>query len=403
MIKKVELTNFYGFGNTTIELHPEVNILIGINGSGKSNFLKALRLLKEGATGIGLKKYLFDYLGGFDGVFNRTVLPSGLPSSRNIELEYTFDTKKFKYQNEYDFKDNHLVYKIILARDNSQNYYVEESLWRSDGYEYFNSINGFAKGFERDGKGVNKHYFYNEGFDGQELMLNSIVLRNEEDFHALTVLKKNIREIVVYDFDTSPNSGIRRMVSSNSTKALSSDGGNLTQLLNMINVRDKKNFRKIEEMLKEVNPYFTGMDFHFIGGNIELQLEERELTSSIPISNISDGTLRYLCLLAIFFNSNRGNLVCIDEPELGLHPDMILNVANTIKELSPETLFIISTHSENFLNYFEVENLKIFEKTDKNQTIIKSFSTEQFAEWYEDYTIGQMWKQGDFGGVRYGN
>jgi predicted ATPase len=397
MIKKVELTNFYGFGKTTIELHPEVNILVGINGSGKSNFLRALRILKEGVNGIGLYNYFVRHLGGFDTVYNRTVLPGELNSNK-IELEFTFDTKKFKYKDEYEFEDDSLVYTITLNRKigGGADYFTEESLWRSDGYKYFFSM----LGFEEDGKSV----YYNKGFDEQELMLGSIVLRNEDDFNALEVIKKNIKEIFVYEsFDTSPNSGIRRMVNSNSTKALSLDGSNLTQLLNIIKINDKRNFRKIEELFKEVNPNFSGFDFHFIAGNIELQLEEREFVRSIPISNFSDGTLRYLCLLAIFFNSNRGNIVCIDEPELGLHPDMLLNIANTIKEISPETLFVISTHSENFLNYFEVENLKIFEKTDRNQTIIKSFSTDQFAEWYEDYTIGQMWKQGDFGGVRYGN
>lgn len=394
MIKKIELTNFYSFGHSTIELHPEVNILIGINGSGKSNFLKALRILKEGASGTELKNYFLEQLGGFDDIFNKKIIHSaGLPS---IQLEYTFDTKKFKHQEKHRFQDDYLVYRISLIRKiNGNDYFVEESLWRSDGYRYFHSING---GFGDD----NTHS--NKGFDGQELALNSIEFNNEEDINALEVLKNNINEIFVYEyFDTSPQSGIRRGVSSNFTKVLSLDGSNLVQVLYTIYSNNKDDFRKIEEMFKEVNPNFTGFAFHSIGENIKLLLNEREFIHSIPISNFSDGTLRYLCLLAIFFNPNRGNIVCIDEPELGLHPDMILNITNAIKEASSETLFIIPTHSENFLNYFDVDNLKVFEKDDQNLTIVKSFSTDQFAEWYEDYTIGQMWKQGDFGGVRYGN
>lgn len=393
MIKKVELTNFYSFGHSTIELHPEVNILIGINGSGKSNFLKALRILKEGVSGIELKNYFLKQLGGFDSVFNKKVIHStGLFS---IQLDYTFDTKKFRHQEEYRFKDDYLVYRIFLSRKTDGDYFTEESLWRSDGDRYFHSING---GFGGD------HNHSNKEFDGQELALKTIEPNNEEDINALEVFKKNIKEIFVYEyFDTSPQSGIRRAGSSNFAEVLSLDGSNLAQVLYTININNKNDFRKIEKMFKEVNPNFTGFYFHSIEENIELHLNEREFIHSIPISNFSDGTLRYLCLLAILFNPNRGNIVCIDEPELGLHPDMILHITNAIKEASSETLFIISTHSENFLNYFDVENLKIFEKDEQNGTIVKSFSSDQFAEWYEDYTIGQMWKQGDFGGVRYGN
>jgi predicted ATPase len=132
-------------------------------------------------------------------------------------------------------------------------------------------------------------------------------------------------------------------------------------------------------------------------------LEEKGLNSSVHVSNISDGTLRYLCLLSILFNPDRGRLVCIDEPEVGLHPDMIVNIANAIKEASEESTLIVSTHSDNLLNYFEVENLKVFEKNEFNSSEINSYTSAQFAEWYEEFSIGQMWKQGDFGGVRYGN
>jgi predicted ATPase len=132
-------------------------------------------------------------------------------------------------------------------------------------------------------------------------------------------------------------------------------------------------------------------------------LEEKELNSSIHVSNISDGTLRYLCLLSILFNPERGRIICIDEPEVGLHPDMILNIANAIKEASGSSTLIISTHSDNFLNYFEIENIRVFEKNDENSTEVFTYETEQFEDWYESFAIGQMWKQGDLGGVRYGS
>jgi predicted ATPase len=156
-------------------------------------------------------------------------------------------------------------------------------------------------------------------------------------------------------------------------------------------------------MLNEVNPNFSGFDFNFLGGNIELMLEENNLNSAVHVSNISDGTLRYLCLLSILYNPERGNIICIDEPEVGLHPDMILNIANAIKEAAENSTIIISTHSDNLLNYFDVEDIRVFEKDENNSTKVVSYTMSQFADWYEDFSLGQMWKQGDLGGVRYGS
>ena len=401
MIKKVELTNFYSFGKTTIELHPETNILIGINGSGKSNFLKALRLLKEGMVGMGLKKYIIDHLGGFDNMFHKAASKnSNLP--RVISLEFTFDGPVIENYLQEKTRIGDVSYSISIAQSDSLlNYFVIEKLSRSDGFEY--DID--ARAYRLKGENPNRDYYFSDELDSRELSFRSLLVRNDNtDTRILNALKKIIRDIIIYDyFDTTPGSSIRRPMLSSSENYLSSNGSNLTQLLNTIKINYKDSYRKIVEMLREVNPNFEGFDFNFIGGNIELMLEERGFNSSIHVSNISDGTLRYLCLLAIVCNPNRGKLICIDEPELGLHPDMILNLANAIKDAAATSTFVILTHSESLLNYFDIENLRVFEKDEQNGSIVKSFSTDQFVEWYEDYTIGQMWKQGDFGGVRYGN
>ena len=81
MIKEIKITNFYSFNNTKVELQPDINIFIGINGAGKSNFLKAVRLLKEGVAGIGFKKHILDDLGGFDNVFFKGEITKEQPQS----------------------------------------------------------------------------------------------------------------------------------------------------------------------------------------------------------------------------------------------------------------------------------------------------------------------------------
>ena len=407
MIKKVELTNFYSFGKTTIELHPETNILIGINGSGKSNFLKALRLLKEGVVGMGLKKYIFDYLGGFDNMFHKANEPQNSETERRIAIDFTFDGDEIVKHWGSEGSPGDYVYRIFFIKSNSLlNYTVLESLRRTDGLEMLKYTNSSFLSYQIKNGGPNEDDFYfPEDSDSRELLLRNMQAKSESfGINVINAIRKNIRELFIYEyFDTMPGGALRRPMLPTSENHLAPNGSNLTQLLNTIKINHKDSYRKIVEMLREVNPNFEGFDFNFIGGNIELMLEERGFNSSIHVSNISDGTLRYLCLLAIICNPNRGKLICIDEPELGLHPDMILNLASAIKDAAADSTFVILTHSENLLNYFDIENLRVFEKDEQNGTIVKSFSTDQFAEWYEDYTIGQMWKQGDFGGVRYGN
>lgn len=389
MIKEITITNFYSFQQTTVKLSPHNNILIGINGSGKSNFLKALRFLKEGVGGVGLKKHIFDNLGGFDNFYYRG--ENNKSQKQIIKLVFEFDFKT---------SEDNLSYEISVIKSPSlSNFYINESVWDNTGFIYLENANTITKLSTKRFPQT----FTGRKSDLQELLLNEISDLDHK-FTNLTLLRKAIKEIVVYDyFDTSPQSRMRRPMLPTSERRLSADGTNLPQILNTIKINHKQYYRKIVEMLKEVNPNFTGFDFNLIGGNIELMLEESGFNSSIHVSNISDGTLRYLCLLSIVYNPDRGQIVCIDEPEVGLHPDMILNIANAIKEASETSTFIISTHSENFLNYFDIEDIHVFEKDENNATQVVSYNKEQFAGWYKEFSLGQMWRQGDLGGVRYGS
>ncbi|MDX2246937.1 MAG: AAA family ATPase [Bacteroidia bacterium] len=402
MVKEISINNFYSFNHATLQLHKNANILIGINGSGKSNFLKAIRFLKEGVAGIGLKKHILDNLGGFDNILFKGT--SKQDTSQSIHIQYVFDAEAIrKMGNGFRFTDD-IIYDISIIKSTStSNFYIKEKITNSKGFIYLDVSNGVGVLNEKVKKDSSKLNFikYND-FDNQELVLSEI--SDTDRYFALTTLKKAIREITVYDyFDTTPKSYIRKPMLPTSEKKLFSDGTNLPQILNTIKINHKQQYRKIVEMLNEVNANFSGFDFNFVGGNIELMLEESGLASSIHVSNISDGTLRYLCLLSILYNPERGHLVCIEEPEVGLHPDMILNIANAVKDAAESSTIIISTHSENLLNYFDIENVRIFEKDIDNATQIASYTKENFQDWYEEFSLGKMWKQGDLGGIRYGN
>ncbi len=404
MIKSLRIINFLSFRNTEVCLKPDQNVLIGINGSGKSNFLKAIKLLREGVIGIGLKKHILDDLGGFDNIFFK-----GDKTDNSIVLEFTFDASSITNTNYgFHFIDD-VVYTITLFKAPSgQNFYVKEKIATIQGSVFLEFDNGIGVLHETEDSangqnGKIKTDLKRYAFDAQELALREVRESDSDRYLSLTTIKKAIKDIMVYDyFDITPRSMIRKPMLPTSEKKLSTDGTNLPQILNTIKINYRQSYRRITEMLTEVNPNFEGFSFNFIGGNIELMLDEKSLDSSIHVSSISDGTLRFLCLLGILYNPEKGKLLCIDEPEVGLHPDMILAIANAIKGAAETSTLIISTHSENLLNYFDIEDVRVFEKNDDNSTQVTQYEKNQFEGWYEDFSLGSMWKQGDIGGVRYG-
>ncbi len=399
MIKSIRLTNFYSFKETTIDLNCDQNILIGINGSGKSNLFNAIRLLKEGVAGKGLQELILEEWGGIDEIFFKGNKSEDLQNSLGIEV--TFDKNVIKNYG-FNFRQD-VKYKIVIIKSPGlNNYFVSDKVVTSTGFKYLDIYNGkgvLAEKITSDKPDTT--FIKYDDFEPKELSLSRIY--DSERYAALNALRKAISDITVYSyFDTTPNSPLRKAMKATGGKRLSATGGNLPQILNTIKISHKKEYREIVGLLNDVNENFRGFDFHFLGsGNFELMLDESNLDSSVHVTHISDGTLRYLCLLSILYNPDRGKFICIDEPEVGLHPDMSLNITNAIKEAAKESTILIATHSENILNAFEPEDVRVFEKDDDNSTVVNSFSKKDFQNWYDKYNLGKMWRDGDIGGNRW--
>ncbi len=412
MIKSVKLTNFFSFREEEIVLDGRVSVLIGINGSGKSNLLKAFKMLKVGVEGNqednALFKLMVEQWGGFDNIFCSSESES--PYNNSIGLEFCFDGEELSKLGAMNFRED-IVYKIVIVRKKStENYYLSETISSKEGgYKYLDILNGEGKISERiESDNGNESPIIRlvdcEGYNPGELVLSKISSLDKERYLPLTVLKEAIKNIMVYDyFDTSPDSKMRRAVSAaNTMKYLLPDGSNLPQLLNRLKLMYKSEFRKLQQVLTDVNENYSGFDFNILGGGfLELYLDEKGLKRSVHVAHISDGTLHFLCLLAILFNPERGRFVCIDEPETGLHPDMIYNITSKIKEAAGNTTFVISTHNPSVLNAFKIDQVRVFEKNDDNETEVQVYSEKDFEGWYEEFNPGTMWRAGDLGGKRW--
>jgi predicted ATPase len=156
-------------------------------------------------------------------------------------------------------------------------------------------------------------------------------------------------------------------------------------------------------ILNHLKALYEGIDdisFQIEGGTVQLFLTEG--MASIPATRLSDGTLRYLCLLAILCHPSPPPVICIEEPELGLHPDILPTIAELLLTASEKCQIIVTTHSDSIIDSLteRPETVLVTEKH-SGQTSICRLETDKLKTWLETYRLGQLWTRGDLGGTRW--
>lgn len=389
-------------------LNAGVNILLGINGSGKSNFLKAIRLLYEGIAGNGLEKIFLKEWGGFDSVANF----NSNGKDDYIKLSFEFDKQAIIdaiWPSGHQFPENP-IYEIYIFKSGGSSYYLKEKLYSKSGnpnehdFIYMEMDNGQGVISTRENGKVGIQKYPQESrqihFKSTEPVLRQ--LSDPDRFYPLFTIKRALEEFsAYYSFDVTGGSPIRQPSAYGTETRLLPDGRNLATILNYIKNNHSIHYDEIEDAIKKINPQFKDINFAFLGPKLYLLLREKYLAKSVSIEHISDGTLRFMLLLSILFNPERGGLACIDEPETSLHPDMINTISEAIKQASDRTQLFIATHSPLLLNAFEIDDVLIFEKNLRNETEVYVKSPDEFDKWIGDFLVGQAWLQGLIGGKRW--
>ena len=164
--------------------------------------------------------------------------------------------------------------------------------------------------------------------------------------------------------------------------------------------RDSEAKNKFLEALRQLYDGINDFDVHIEAGSLQVILQERNTT--IPATRLSDGTLRYLCLLAILCIPNPPPLICIEEPERGLHPDILPGLADLLRQTSEKTQLIITTHSEVLVDSLTdtPESIVICERNN-GQTELRRLDKNQLSHWFEKYRLGDLWTSGELGGNRW--
>lgn len=392
ILKEIKLTNLLSFGPDTPALPLEnLNILIGPNGSGKSNLLEALLLLRAAPgdmsavvrRGGGVQEWIW----------------KGAPQE-TAAIEAVVE----------DEDDDDFDFEIVGIRHSFS--------FRGDMRTFLVKNEKVEKAFNSAKHNVPFRYYevrHNQPIlrtsAGEERRLdrttnetdNSILarLRDPVTYPELTRLSDYYAKIRFYrEWGFGRNNVCRDPQRTDMrSDRLEEDFSNLGLFLNHLR-RTPKAKNAILNALRDLYEGLTDFDISVIGGTVQVFLTEGDYT--IPASRLSDGTLRYLCLLAILCDPTPPPLICIEEPELGLHPDILPNLAKLLIEASTRTQLIITTHSEILVDAMSErpETIVVCEKHD-GKTVMRRLDPAELKVWLADYRLGQLWMRGQLGGTRW--
>lgn len=388
LLHELTLQGILSFGpdSRPLELLP-LNLLIGPNGSGKSNLLEAISLLRStagkltgpmrGVGGSGVTEWVWKGAKNGSAKVEAIVDYSAGPQSLRHRFEFTSKASRFE-----------LLDEAIENRNPFPGHH--------DPYFYYRFQHGHPA---LNAKGFGRREIRREDVAPDESILSQ--RKEPDEYPELAHLLDVYSKVRLYrEWSFGRTSIFRSPQPADSPSGyLEEDFSNLGLFLNRL--RGKPKAKKV--IIEHLRDLYEGLDdFHveIKGGTVELFLTEGDFT--IPASRLSDGTLRYLCLLAILCDPEPPTLVGIEEPELGLHPDILPKVANLLVAASERTQLIVTTHSDVLVDCMNERPavVVVMEKHD-GKTCATRLEQSKLQTWLNDYRLGQLWIRGDLGGTRW--
>jgi predicted ATPase len=223
------------------------------------------------------------------------------------------------------------------------------------------------------------------------------------DSTPITEVGNHFAQIRIFrEFRTGPGSPARYGISTSVSKDALADGSdNLALMLHELDFLGVH--ERIRSYLRRFCERFEDVKVNVGEGLARAYLREAGLVEMLSAIRMSDGTLKFLSLLAALFHPKPPPLMCIEEPEIGLHPDAMQLVAEALVEASESMQLIVTTHSDALIDYLtdRPDTVLVCERDFDNGTQIKRLSKEHLKAWLEHYTLGQLWRKGEIGGGRW--
>jgi len=395
MLKSIQMRNFLSYGpdSEAIPLR-SLNLIIGPNGSGKSNLLEGIALM-QAAPGQ-LSTLIREGGGVHDWLWKGSDRPP--VASLEITLEPLLPSRQMtclRYR--FDFTESRTRFEIVDERiENEEAYPGHDEPYFYYHYENSHPVLNIKP---RDEQVPQRRELRREDVDPERSILAQ--RRDPDIYPEITLLAISLANIRIYrDWSLGRYTPPRLPQPADlPNQWLEENGRNLGLVLNRLkrNVRTKS---RLLETFKSVYAEAQDFDVMIEGGTVQIFVQEGRF--NVPATRLSDGTLRYLCLLAILYDPNPPPLVCIDEPELGLHPDLVNHVADALRFASERTQLIVTTHSTALVDAFtdDPEAILVCEKSEGCSTVHR-LDAQHLRPWLDKFRLGALWTSGEIGGTRW--
>src|SRR5258708_2715354 len=339
-----------------------INVLIGANGSGKSNFIGVFDFLHEIREGR-LRDYVLKSGGA------EKILHFGSKTTKEIYFDMSFANGKYHYG-------------LGLAPTAADGLYPSEE-----------SFKGNDGAIDR-----RRTSFLPAELRGQEASIS----HNRHTGVAKLVRDRISLWRLYHLHDTSATSPMRKTTKVDDNRFLRPDGANLAAFLYYLQEKRGDSYSLIVRTVQRVAPFFADFRLDPLRrepDDIKLEWRHKRSDQYFNASSLSDGTLRFMALATLFLQPReyRPSVIIVDEPELGLHPYAIGMLAALIHQASVDSQVIVSTQSSLLLDYFKPEDVLVADLVDGG-TQLTRLKPKQLSKWLKDYSLGQLWEKNEFGG-----
>lgn len=422
LLREIRLTNFLSFGPDTTALSlRSLNVFIGPNGAGKSNLIEALAFMRATPVlpqttstadvrgvvrrGGGVEEWIWK--GGKDNLAAIELVVGNPKGSQPLRHRFAFRAETLRGETKELRLEDERIENASAYADQREPYFYYRF---QNGHPIVNIIRdeGATRLTLRDANDKSSSA-YSAQRKSRTLARETVNLevsilaqrRDPELYPEITYLAETYEKWRIYrEWAFGRNTVFREPQRTDMrSDRLEEDFSNLGLFLSRLRKSPKVKNTLIEG-LRDLYDGLSDFEVSITGGSVQVFFTEGDF--SIPATRLSDGTLRYLCLLAILCDPEPPPLICIEEPELGLHPDMMPKLADRLVAASQRTQLIVTTHSDVLVDALteQPEAVVICEKHN-GQTEMNRLKSEDLTRWLTDYRLGQLWIAGQLGGKRW--
>ena len=366
-IESFSIRGFRSLADFAISGLPNAAVLIGVNGSGKSNIIRFFELVSWMLRSRRLAEFVERQGGADDQLFR------GNRQTPRLEAEISLRTARGRND-----------YRFALSYGHPDRFFCSEESFRFSSHDF----------------PTEAAWQYLDSGHGEAAIVDARYGGSYVNTTTASVIVHLLRDCSTFQFhDTSDSSNFKQRWDAEDNNQLRSHGGNLAAILYRLERENTRRYDTICRHIGRVLPVFDGFAIEESYGKVSLRWQAKNTDKTIGAHLTSDGSLRFFALVTLLNLPPEmlPSVILLDEPELGLHPAAVTLVGGMIKSLSTQKQVIVATQSPLLVDAFDLDEIFVLD-LDDGQTKVSKPSQSAYKHWLEEFTTGELWQKNMLGG-----